>query len=81
MMNETDAPPMAEETAKPISPVINTRSRLNMSPRRPPTSSRLPKASAYDVTTHCRSLFGKPSARCADGSAMFTIVESRTTMS
>ncbi len=72
---------MAEATANPTKPVMNTRSRLNMSPRRPPTSSRLPKASAYDVTTHCRSPFANPSARCADGSAMFTIEESRTTMS
>ena len=72
---------MAEATANPIRPVMNTRLRLNMSPRRPPTSSRLPNASAYEVTTHWRSLFGNPSARWADGSAMFTIVESRTTMS
>ncbi len=72
---------MAEARANPIKPVMNTRLRLNMSPRRPPTSSRLPKASAYAVTTHCRSLFGNPSARCADGSAIFTIVASRTTMS
>ena len=72
---------MAEARANPIRPVINTRLRSNMSPSRPPTGSRLPKASAYAVTTHCRSLFGNARARCADGSAMFTIVASRTTMS
>ena len=38
-------------------------------------------ARAYAVITYCRSLSGNPSARCADRSAMFTTVESRTTMS
>ena len=33
------------------------------------------------MTTHCRSTVVKPSARCADGSAMFITVRSRTTMS
>src|ERR1700753_3313057 len=31
--------------------------------------------------THCRSVVEKPSARCADGSAMFTMVASSTTIS
>src|ERR1022692_4882181 len=44
--NELAAPPIAEETANPARPVIKTRLRLNMSPIRPPISSRLPKASA-----------------------------------
>ena len=44
--NDTDAPPMAEATANPARPVMKTHLRLNMSPMRPPTSSRLPKASA-----------------------------------
>ena len=44
--NETAPPPMAEETANPARPVMKTRLRLNMSPSRPPTSSRLPKARA-----------------------------------
>ena len=48
---------------------------------RPPSSSRLPNASAYAVTTHCRSTVAKCSDRCADGSATFTIVRSRTIMS
>src|SRR6202022_1062033 len=51
------------------------------SPSRPPTSSRLPNDSAYAVTTHCRSLLEKPSACWADGSAMFTIVASSTSIS
>ena len=81
MPNDVAAPPSAEERANPISPVMKTRLRLNMSPSRPPTSSRLPNARAYAVTTHCRSLFGKSRARWADGSAMFTMVESSTTIS
>ena len=33
------------------------------------------------MTTHCRSAVPKCRARCADGSAMFIIVTSRTTIS
>ena len=33
------------------------------------------------MTTHCRSLLGKPSECWAEGSAMFTMVESRITIS
>jgi len=47
----------------------------------PPSSSRLPKARAYAVTTHCRSTVVKCSDRCADGSAMFTTVASSTIIS
>ena len=79
--NEIAAPPMAEAAANPIRPVMNTHLRLYMSPSRPPTSSRLPNAREYAVTTHCRSSLENPSDCCADGSAMFTTVESRTTMS
>ncbi len=46
MTNEPAAPPMAEAMAKPTRPVMKTHLRLNMSPIRPPTSSRLPKARA-----------------------------------
>src|SRR6266704_1475425 len=79
--NESAAPPIAEATANPTRPVTNIHLRLNMSPSRPPTSSRLPNERAYAVTTHCRSLLEKLSACWADGSAMFTIVPSSTTMS
>jgi hypothetical protein len=44
--NETAAPPTAEEIANPARPAMKTRLRSYMSPSRPPTSSRLPKASA-----------------------------------
>jgi hypothetical protein len=36
---------------------------------------------AQAVTIHCRSELAKCSARCAEGSAIFTIVASRTTIS
>src|SRR5438309_8293248 len=79
--NEPAAPPIAEAIAKPTRLVINTHLRLKVSPSRPPTSSRLPNDSAYAVTTHCRSPLEKPSACWADGSAMFTIVPSSTSIS
>jgi len=41
----TDAPPTAEATAKPTRPVIRVRLRPKMSPIRPPSRRRLPKAS------------------------------------
>src|SRR6266850_987986 len=78
--NEPAAPPIAEAIAKPTRLVINTHLRLKMSPSRPPTSSRLPNDSAYAVTTHWRSPLEKPSACWADGSAMFTIVPSSTSI-
>src|SRR5712691_7657327 len=78
---EPAAPPIAEAMANPTRPVMNTHLRLNMSPSRPPTSSRLPNASAYADTNHCRSPLEKPSACWADGSAMFTIVPSSTSIS
>ena len=46
MVKLTDAPPTAEATAKPISPVRNVTFRPNKSPSRPPNSRRLPNASA-----------------------------------
>ena len=81
MANDWAAPPSAEAAAKPTRPMRNMRRRPNMSERRPPSSSRLPKASAYAVTTHWRSLSLKPRSACADGMAMFTMVASRTTIS
>ncbi len=81
MVKLTDAPPMAETPAKPSSPTRNVTFRPSRSASRPPSSSRLPNASVYAVTTHCRSTVVKCSALWADGSAMFITVMSRTTMS
>ena len=77
----TAAPPTAEAAAKPTSPVMNIALRPIRSASLPPSSSRLPNASAYAVTTHCRSARVKCRSRCADGSAMFMIVASSTIIS
>ena len=61
--------------------MISIRRRPTRSDSRPPSSSSPPKASEYAVTTHCRSAMENPSARWAEGSAMFTIVASSTTIS
>ncbi len=75
------APAIAEAPAKPIRPTTKVRLRPKMSPIRPPSNSRLPKASAYAVITHWRLSSEKPRSAWAEGSAMFTIVASRTTIS
>src|SRR5579875_4006110 len=79
--NDGAAPPRADASANATSAIRKIRLRPMRSPTRPPSSSRLPNASAYAVTIHCRSLLPKPRSCCADGSAMFTTVASSTTMS
>src|SRR5580700_2667073 len=81
MAKLTEAPPMADTPAKPARPVRNVTFRPSRSASLPPSSSRLPNARVYAVTTHCRSTVVKPSARCADGRATFITVRSSTTMS
>ena len=80
MAKLTDAPPMADTTANPASPVRNVTFRPSRSASLPPSNSRLPNASVYAVTTHCRSTVEKCSARCADSSAMFITVRLMITM-
>ncbi len=77
----TEAPPIAEATAKPARPVMNMTLRPIKSASRPQNSSRLPNDSEYAVTIHCLSTLLKPRSRCADGSAMFITVASSTTIS
>ena len=81
MAKLTEAPPMADTPAKPARPARNVTFRPSRSASQPPASSKLPNASVYAVTTHCRSTVVKPSARCADGSAIFITVRSSTTIS
>src|SRR6476659_8661309 len=81
MAKLTEAPPIAETPANPASPARNVTFRPRRSASRPPSSSRLPNARLYAVTTHCRSTVLNPSARCADGSATFITVRSSTTIS
>ena len=52
-----------------------------MSPARPPSSSRPPKASAYEVMTQVSAEGAMVKSRWMLGRAMFTMVPSRTTMS
>ena len=44
--NDCDSPPIADATAKPVSPPISVHLRPNRSPSLPPSSSRPPKARA-----------------------------------
>jgi hypothetical protein len=53
-------PPTADATANPVRPRTNTRLRPRRSPRRPPTSRRLPKDRAYAVMIHWRAPSEKP---------------------
>ena len=78
MVKLTEAPPTAEAAANPASPARKVTLRPIRSASRPQNSSRLPNDSEYAVTIHCRSAFVNPSARCADGSARFITVTSRT---
>lgn len=75
------APPSADEAAKPTRPMMNVRRWPSALLTRPPISNSPPKARAYAVIAHCRLASDMPSAVCAEGSAMFTIVPSRTTRS
>ena len=53
------APPIAEAPAKPSRPTTNVRLRPKRSPIRPPSSSRLPKASAYAVIDPLTAVVGE----------------------
>ena len=81
MAKFTAAPPAADAAANPIRPATNVTFRPSRSASLPPRSSRLPNASAYAVTTHCRSTMENARSCCAVGSAMFMIVASSTIMS
>jgi hypothetical protein len=76
----TEAPPTAEAVAKPTSPMRKVCLRPIRSASRPPTSKRLPKDSAYAVTTHCLSTFVNPRSSWADGNASVITVTSRVTI-
>ena len=62
-------------------PVMKIRRRPKRSPSRPPSSSRLPKARAYPVTTQRRLAVAMPRSFWMKGRAMFTMVPSSTTIS
>ena len=66
---------------KMTSPIMKIRRRPKRSPSRPPSSSRLPKARAYPVTTHRRLAVAMSRSFWMKGRAMFTMVPSSTTIS
>ncbi len=74
-------PPSADAPAKPTRPMANARRWPSAPLTRPPISNSPPNASRYAVITQCRAASEIPSASCAEGRAMFTIVPSRTTRS
>src|SRR6266516_3028912 len=72
------ASPLARDAAvNTARPVRNVARRPTTSDARPPSSTRPPLNRTYAVTTHCRSLAAKWSARPIEGSATFTTVASR----
>ncbi len=72
-----DSPHSSDATVKAASPDRNMRLRPMRSPRRPASSSRLPKAIRYAFTTQLRPAAENPSCRWMDGRATVTIVPSR----
>jgi hypothetical protein len=75
------SPQASEAKVKTAIPAMNSRLRPSRSPSRPASSSRPPNAIRYAFTTHARPDCVKPRSRWIDGSATFTIVWSRMTMS
>ena len=68
-----------EAAAKISSPLRNARRAPYRSATRPASSSPPPKVSVYAPSTHCRSAGSNPRSRRMAGSAIATIVTSRTT--
>ncbi len=60
---------------------MNTLLRPRMSPKRPASSSRPPKAIRYAFTTHARLDWENPRSSWIVGSATFTTVTSSTIIS
>lgn len=75
-----ESPPSRDANTKSRTPNMNMRRRPRMSPDRPPSSSRPPKVSVYALMTQDRFSVENPRAVWMCGSAMFTMVMSRTTI-
>src|SRR3954447_1272803 len=74
-------PHSSEATVKMTRPVSKTRLRPARSPRRPASSSRLPKVMRKALTTQVRPAWLKWRSCWIEGSATFTIVTSSTIIS
>src|SRR6202451_1374454 len=70
----------SEAAVNSASPAVNTRLRPSRSAARPPSSKNPPKASAYAVTTHCRSDSAKCSLTPIVGSATLPTSRSSAVM-
>jgi len=70
-----------DASANTASEPMKTLRRPSKSPLRPPSSSRAPNVNAYPFTTQAMPLMLKPRPLWIEGSATFTIVVSRTTIS
>src|ERR1700722_333832 len=70
----------SEAAVNSASPAVNTRLRPRRSAARPPSSKNPPKASAYAVTTHCRSDSAKCRLTPSAGSATLTMSRSTAVM-
>src|SRR5262249_15826404 len=73
-------PPTSEARPKTAMPVTKTQRWPRMSPARPPSSSKPPKASAYELITQDRPLAVKLRSAWILGSATYTTVLSSTTI-
>jgi hypothetical protein len=71
-----EIPATAEATVKPLIPIRKSRRWPNLSPSRPPTTSRTPMASMYAVPSHLMRLSPPPRCEAMVGAAMFVTVES-----
>jgi hypothetical protein len=73
-----DTPHAIDATVKKEMPIRKRRLCPKRSPSRPPSSRNPPKVSRYALTTQARDVWEKFKSSRIEGSATFTIVESRT---
>jgi hypothetical protein len=69
-------PHRAEARVKPVIPMRNVRRWPKRSPKRPPTTSREPSASAYAEPSHLMSNAPPPRVAAMVGAAIIVSVES-----
>ena len=74
------SPPVIDAAVNSAMPVRKVFRRPHTSPIRAPSSSRPPKVSVYALTTHDKSALENDNELWILDSAIFTIVESSTTI-
>src|SRR5215211_261320 len=75
---EPARPQPSEAGVKSVIPTRNSRRYPKRSPNRPPSRRKPPNVSRYAFTTQASEVSEKPRSSLIDGSATFTIVESKT---